>query len=171
VYLLHGDVGAGKSAFRCARCCPRAAWRSGRRGAGAGGCSRPCIMACSSQPTPPHRPGPALAAARSRAFIRAAAEDPDLTVPSPTFLLQLVYEEQEGRWPRALCLRAQPNARAVAPCQPWLRRDGRAAVDARWSPPRRPVLLQPTPWQAWSHGCPPRPPLQARPSTTWTSIA
>uniref|UniRef100_A0A383VCJ7 tRNA threonylcarbamoyladenosine biosynthesis protein TsaE n=1 Tax=Tetradesmus obliquus TaxID=3088 RepID=A0A383VCJ7_TETOB len=32
----------------------------------------------------------------SRAFIRAAAQDPTLPVPSPTYLLQLIYEEQEG---------------------------------------------------------------------------
>ncbi|KAI8472474.1 MAG: hypothetical protein J3K34DRAFT_413790 [Monoraphidium minutum] len=32
----------------------------------------------------------------SRAFIRAAAEDPSLPVPSPTFLLQQIYEEHEG---------------------------------------------------------------------------
>lgn len=32
----------------------------------------------------------------SRAFIRAVAQDPELTVPSPTFLLQLVYDEHEG---------------------------------------------------------------------------
>ncbi|KAF6260295.1 hypothetical protein COO60DRAFT_908809 [Scenedesmus sp. NREL 46B-D3] len=32
----------------------------------------------------------------SRAFITAAAEDPTLPVPSPTYLLQLIYDEQEG---------------------------------------------------------------------------
>jgi hypothetical protein len=32
----------------------------------------------------------------SRAFIRAATEDPYLTVPSPTFLLQQLYEIHEG---------------------------------------------------------------------------
>jgi hypothetical protein len=32
----------------------------------------------------------------SRAFIRAAAQDSSLPVPSPTYLLQLIYEEQEG---------------------------------------------------------------------------
>ncbi|GBF90954.1 hypothetical protein Rsub_03809 [Raphidocelis subcapitata] len=32
----------------------------------------------------------------SRAFIRAAADDPWLTVPSPTFLLQQIYEDHEG---------------------------------------------------------------------------
>jgi len=37
----------------------------------------------------------------SRAFIRAASGDPALTVPSPTFLLQQLYEEHDGapaRW-------------------------------------------------------------------------
>ncbi len=33
---------------------------------------------------------------RSRAYIRAAVGDPDLTVPSPTFLLQQIYDECEG---------------------------------------------------------------------------
>lgn len=32
----------------------------------------------------------------SRAFIRAIAEDPDLPVPSPTYLLQNTYDEHDG---------------------------------------------------------------------------
>lgn len=36
----------------------------------------------------------------SRAFIRAAADEPSLPVPSPTFLLQNIYEEQlTEEWP------------------------------------------------------------------------
>jgi hypothetical protein len=46
-----------------------------------------CLLsALPSHPTPPH----------SRAFIRAAAGDPTLPVPSPTYLLQIIYDEQEG---------------------------------------------------------------------------
>jgi hypothetical protein len=33
---------------------------------------------------------------RSRAFVRAAASDPDLAVPSPTYLLHNVYDDVDG---------------------------------------------------------------------------
>lgn len=46
-------------------------------------------------PVLPRRPSRAC----SRAFIRAASEDEDLPVPSPTFLLQNMYTEHAGAAP------------------------------------------------------------------------
>ena len=39
---------------------------------------------------------PAAARTCSRAFIRAAAQDDELPVPSPTFLLQNIYSDHPG---------------------------------------------------------------------------
>lgn len=77
-YLLYGSVGAGKSYFRCAARqlvhCPR------------------LVL-----PVPPvAASSPVLAGICSRAFIRAAAKDEELPVPSPTFLLQNIYTDHQG---------------------------------------------------------------------------
>jgi tRNA A37 threonylcarbamoyladenosine biosynthesis protein TsaE len=137
-FLLYGAVGAGKSTFRCAR--------RQRRGGGRGRQAFPGMQLApaASQPSPsqtpaalstPAPPEPPLALPRSRAFIRAAADDPGLTVPSPTFLLQQIYDDHEGARRAG---QGQGRAHAAAP-----RGRLRASPDSRH---RRPLL-------AWP-GCP-----------------
>lgn len=85
-YCLHGSVGAGKSVFRCGgwHCCGMHAACAQRRWGQVAAVRHPSCRAA------------AAIAARSRAFIRAAADDPQLPVPSPTYLLQLIYSDHEG---------------------------------------------------------------------------
>ena len=71
---LFGDVGAGKSSFRCD------IWRG-----------RVVVSVGRAVDTPLP-----LSLFRSRAFVRAAAGDPDLAVPSPTYLLHNVYDDVDG---------------------------------------------------------------------------
>lgn len=47
---------------------------------------------------------PALPGPGSRAFIRTAADDEELPVPSPTFLLQNIYNDHAGAWGSSHCM-------------------------------------------------------------------
>lgn len=81
-YLLYGSVGAGKSFFRWGRC-RYCVWHCVRWGS----------IAQPGQPVSSRAVPPSLC---SRTFIRAAAGDEALAVPSPTFLLQNVYDDHAG---------------------------------------------------------------------------
>ena len=82
---LYGDVGAGKSFFRCGMAVP-APQQMQRRVAFAAA----VILHLSTLAKMP------LLGACSREFIRAAYGDPYMPVPSPTYLLQNIYDELEG---------------------------------------------------------------------------
>ena len=118
-YLLYGGVGAGKSYFWCGR---------GRRKR-AGGARDPqghwllqaCLRAAAENRESlrlPPRPC-------SREFIRAAVGDEDLPVPSPTFLLQNIYDQPGAGF----------KLYAADPCPPQPRFTGGKG--------RRKVLLEP----------------------------
>ena len=102
-YLLQGAVGAGKTAFRHASAAVRLQ----------------CWCPLSRHLAPPRALMPGRAC--SRAFVRAAMDDPDFPVPSPTFTLQNVYDEHQGA-PTACCARRlrrwQPPADAPVPGRP-----------------------------------------------------
>lgn len=101
----------------------------------------------------------------SRAFIRAAADDDELPVPSPTFLLQHIYTDHKGRtaflpgslkaWQPPLltsccCRRCCP----VPHC--W---EGEVAE-------KHPAAIHPHRFRQTTHLHPHPPPKQARQSTT-----
>lgn len=108
--------------------------------------------------------------ARSRAFIRAAADDDELPVPSPTFLLQNIYNDHAGAAGNGggsnclacLLARSQTYVTAARPAAagrvPAWPAHGRLPVKACTARDLRPDMAPP-------------PPLQARPSTTLTCTA
>jgi len=81
---LYGQVGAGKSFFRCSL--------------QHSGCLCRFVRALGKDPAHPASVLPMSTAGRccSRAFIRWALGEPGMAVPSPTYLLQNIYDDLEG---------------------------------------------------------------------------